>query len=449
MRKLIFLFLLISTVSYGQLKCCFSVPVPPTYVAIPSAPTLTTPTTIIPSQFCCSSPGLFNYTLVNGGSPLGGDVKTSGAFTAGFSARQFDGDATHIYRFVNTAGDVYGTQGAGQNHGVSTTNSGNYLYFYGLDAAHPMVVTGENGFQLPSATVASGGAHFILQNIVIRYPNASGFTGNFGISGTNYYENWNQSFTRVIGAGASQEGICYLGNTGASYNGVNIHNIGTVTHNFSYNTGREGIQAEHVNLFTASNNTIILPGQGGTAGQTNALQLHDLGTGSRVSYNVIDNAPNIWNIFTHGTRIDHNYFSFTAADLSPTRNGFIGRSDNAYFAATSTRMSGDSLIVENNYFNYTGGGTLAYLTAVEERVAHIIFRNNTFSSNITHIMLDNRVSSPTNTLTGDIGDHGNVSATITAPTYVTGYNDPDDYANQGLQSLTSVYLLLHFGYRSP
>lgn len=441
MKKFLLLcFLLSSGVAFGQ----HSSPAGHfrKWIDIPSAPSLSSPTTIVPGDFCCG-PGIFNFTLLP--APPS-DGKTSGNFTAGFSLRQFDGTAAHEYRFVNTAGDVYGANGGAAN-GIGTTNSGNFLRLYGLNATNPMYCRGNIGVQLPSATVASGGFNGTVQNVVINTCTNSGITGNYGINGTRYYENILVQFVRIFNPG--QEGG-YWGDTGGSYDGTNYINILVYKNNFSYNCSREGTQFEHVNLLTATHNTCILSGQTGGGSQNNSLQAHDLGPGSTISYSIYDGSPIAFNIFTHGTKVENDYFSFntTISGGGYVYNSFIGRTDNSYFS-TSTRLTGDSLIFDGDYFNYTGAGTLDYLVQVNERVAHIIFRNCKFSTNITNIMRDNRAVGFTNTLTGNIGDHGNTSVAITAPVYITNYNNPDTPTVHGLINTSSVYYALHFGYRTP
>jgi hypothetical protein len=438
MKKLLFLFAFLSTFAFGQVQ------LPVRYLTIPSAPALTAPVTIIPSQDCCGG-AIYNSTLVTN-SPK--HIKTAGIFNrtasspGGLSLREWAGTISDWYTVVNTLGDVYGIQGSLKAHGVSTTNFGNFIKFYGLSPIAPMVVTGENGFQLPANV---GGSQFVIQNAVAKSPAASGATFNFDTSSGSYYENTNISFFRSFNAG--QEGICYIG---ATHPGFAEHNIVKVTHNFSYNSSREGTQFEHINLLRAFNNTCILPGQTGGAGQNNAVQAHDLGPGSEIAFSIYDGAPVAFNYFTHGTKTHDNYFSFNLSTNagSYTYNSFIGRTDNSYFS-TSTRLTGDSIIFDGDYFNYTGAGTLDYLVQVNERVANIIFRNCKFSSNIAHIMRSERVAGFSNTLTGDIGDHGNVTVSITAPIYVSGYNMQDLYSLQGLLVTSSPYHALHIGYRTP
>ena len=189
MKKLLFLVLFVAVVACGQNKIITG-----KYVDIPSAPTLKHPTILIPSTECCGG-GIYNFNIVGSSPGSGGDVKTAGSFTNGFSLRQFDGDATHIYRFVNTPGDVFGAP-SGAQHGVSVTDHGNYLYFYGLNAASPGVTKGHNGFQLPSAP---GGSHFVVQNYVAKSTAASGLTANYDAGPDSYYDNLNPDVANAVG----------------------------------------------------------------------------------------------------------------------------------------------------------------------------------------------------------------------------------------------------------
>ena len=392
------------------------------YSDIPLPP-FTAGTAIAPSNFCCTSPGLFDFA--SGRPP--GNYKPNGAFVNGLSIRQASG----AYRFVTTAGTVYGTQGVGQNHGISTNGAGAYdLSFYGLATA-ATIVTGENGFQMPSA---SGGSTILVQDAVAKNPNASGFTANFGISGTNYYKTVTVKNLRCFNTG--QECI-YEGNTGASYNGTNYINVSVVSNCFGYNLQREFIQIEHANFVTVEYNTSILAGQTTTSGQSNNFQYHDNGPGSQVRYNVFSGAKDGFSIASHGLRLHHNYISWTAFP------GQILRTDNQYFAAFANRLTGDSIIVENNCFKKLGGSD-SYAVKVEERTAPIIFRNNTIDGSTT-MYLDNRAIGYTNTITGQVGNHGNVIGTCGPPEMAGSYSDPDNYPVQGLQTSTSPWY--DWGYR--
>jgi len=439
MKKLLFLLVLVSTFAFGQPKGLWR-----KYVDIPNAPAQTSPVTITPANHDGGGNQFFTISSLMGSSKSG---KTSGNFSSGFDARSPVGTVGAPYIFVNTAGDQFGSAGVA-THGITSITDADYYNWYGLSATAPLLVTGGSGANGFALNARAGGSHHVIQNAVINAPNSSGLSANNAVNGTNYYETFDGSFLRVFNAG--QEGF-YLINTTGTTTTPNYGNIFNLTNCFTYTTSREGFQGEHINVFKASHNTVVLAGQTGGAAQNNACQGHDLGPGSRYSYNIFDGSPVAFNLFTHCLRIDHNYFSFTL-NFDPgdghTINSDIGRTDNAIWNA-SARLTGDTVIVENNYFNFTGAGTLEYFTLVELRDAVVIFRNNTFSPNITHIMKDQRAVGFTNTLIGDIGNNGNVSASITAPIYVTGYNDPNNYLYQGLLVTSSPYYSAHMGYRTP
>src|SRR5258706_14328827 len=173
------------------------------YVDVPSAPAIATAspfTTIIPSQECCGG-GIFDYTLINSGNAAG-NVKSSGNFSSAFQPRRWLGDYGHIYRVVNTAGDIYGsaTTAAPALQGVDDGNSdnkGTYIYYYGLDKDNPMLCrsgAGLNGIQFASR---KDGSVFVFQNIVVDTPGSSGMSLNYGLGGGAYYKNVDVSFIRV------------------------------------------------------------------------------------------------------------------------------------------------------------------------------------------------------------------------------------------------------------
>lgn len=400
------------------------------YTDIPASP-FSTGTVITPANNCCSDPNLFNYTLL-GGVGAGGDGVFTGNFTSGLSLRQFDGDATHIYRFVNAAGAIMG--GAGDTHpGIGMTDHGDYVYLYGLSALQPMVVKGERGVGGFGATVA--GAHYLLQNIVAKSTTASGFQANGNTSGGSYYSSWIETFCRSFSSG--QEAIAYLGKTSA---GGAIFNAITITNCFGYSPYRDGWQIELADLFTVSHVTVIGAGRGAESGQTNNIQI--IASHGTVTYGIYDNAGTLCTIFANGVRISDNF-------MSASLPGYIGKSDdltlNYNLSGLNSHINGDSLIIENNKFKNKGGFTYAF--EIAESLANIVFRNNTFEGYST-IILDSR-GTHTNTITGTIGTNGNVSASIADPVYVTGYNDPDNYLFQGLVSTSSWPYALHYGYRTP
>lgn len=403
------------------------------YLDIPSAPTLSSPATYIPSDINVPSQD-FLYTLHGGVHNVGRDIKTSGAFTVGLYLRDHTAIAPNIpYRIVNTAGDIFGTAG-GVPHAMSLSVDADYLYYYGLSPSAPILCKGQNGFQMNSRV---GGSHHLIQNAVIDSPTASGCTFNFGAGGSNYYENINLSFLRSFNAG--QEGICYIGHTSAPYDYINV----AVVHDcFSYNSSREGTQTEHVNNLHLYNNTVILSGQTGGAGQNGLIQLHDVN--GLVENSIYDGAPTPGTTFSHGITIRNCYFRWTAA-AAPL---FIGDTSGAYFSA-STRLNGLPILYDNCIFHNDSGSSLAKFATVAEKNCNIEFRNCVFSSNITALYDDIRGGAPTNSLIGTISTNGNSQAVLTAPTYISGYNSVSDYLHHGLLSQTDQYYFKRMGYRTP
>jgi len=407
------------------------------YLPLAAAPSLTAPHTTIPSDDY--APGFFTYANFGGTNTVGNDVILSGNFNLGLDCNGFSTtvNPSPYYRMVNFDGATVLGSSSLADHAMQTIGSFSGVELYGKSATEPLVFKSQtqNGAQIGST---SFGSYFLFQNCVVKGAGASGMTANFG-STSIYYESVTLYQYRTFNTG--EEGICYLGHTS---NPFSYLNYATVTHCFSYISQREGTQFEHINYLTSHHNTCVLPGQTATGGQNHGLQAHDIGAGSTIAYNIYDGSKYPFNIFTHGLTISYTYFGFTNSGTG--YGGFIGRTDNSYFS-TSPRLTGEPLIFYRCYFNYTGVGTLTYMTSIEERVANIIFLECVFSPNITNAYLDNRVAGYTNTITGTIGTNGNTSATILSPTYITGYNDQDDYEHQGL--LTSpFYLSLRMGYRT-
>jgi len=402
------------------------------YVDIPSAPTLVSPTTIVPSNDCCGG-ALYNYSLI-GSFGSGGDVIPNGDFNrspnGGFGARQWLGDATHIYRVVPAAGTILGIT-SGSGHGFTGVDFGNYIYLYGENLANPGVSMGQFGVYHLANTA---GGHVYVQNWVGKSTGAGSFQANSGNAGGLYYDTARYKFCRSFTSG--QEGL-YLGFTSANYAKFNyIH----VEHFFSYNSTREGFQIKGANSALIKNITIIGAGSGHLASQDRIFQWDD--SNGRLCYSVLEGYGGA-QIFSHGTRIDHNLISWS----NNGANILLGRSDNqGAFDLPSSRLAGDSIIVEYNCIK-ASGTTVTNAFDVQQRNAPIIFRNN-IVDNITNMFQDNRAPGFTNTITGNIGDHGNVSGTCPTPTFVTGYNDPDNYVLQGLSLTTDTWYLLGYGYRA-
>jgi len=406
-----------------------------TYTDIPAAPSLSTPVTIIPSDEHVPSSSFLN-TLHGMSSHVGKDIILDGNFIDSIYLNDYTPtSAPPYYNFVNAIGAIYGSNAGGYNrHGVSGVTDADHQRFYGLNALNPAIVrsTLQNGFQLSSR---AGGAHYILQNIVIDTPGASGTTFNFGGGGSNFYEDILLNGVRVFNAG--QEGICYIGNTSSGFHYINT---ATVHDCFTYNSQREGTQWEHINLLLAYKNTVINSGQSGAGGQDGLIQLHDLGPGSLVRDSIYDGAPNMGTAFTHGTTVRNCYFRWTTA--APL---FIGDATTSYFAGSS-RLSGQPQLYDGCIFHCDNVGTLAQMANVAEVGCNIEFRNCIFSNNITALYLDTRAGSPSNSLIGTISTNGNSKAAITAPTYGAGYNVYSNYLTHGLCNSTT-YRNLHMGFR--
>lgn len=399
------------------------------YLDIPLAPTLSSPVTIIPSDIHVPSQSFLN-TLHGMTAHVAHDIITSGNFSAGFTLRDFTPPGPTYYRFVSTAGDIFGAPG-GVPHAITDVIDGDYQAFYG--ALSPPTCKGQNGFQLPSR---STGSNFIIQSYVIDSPTASGMTANFGVGGSNFYNSLDVSFLRSFNAG--QEGICYIGHTSSPYDYIQT---ATVHDCFSYNSSREGTQTEHVNVLHLWNNTVILSGQTGGAGQDGLIQLHDVN--GLVENSVYDGAPTPGTTFSHDTTVRNCYFRWTTnASL------FIGDSAGSYFGG-SPRLNGRPLLYDSCYFHYDGPGTLAALATVAEKGCDIEFRNCVFSTNITTLYSDIRGGGPTNLLIGTLTTNGNTQVAITAPSYVSGYNVTSDYLHHGLLDTSSLYYFKRMGYRTP
>lgn len=418
------------------------------YLRIPAGPTLSAPHTTIPSDQYAT--GFYQYSAFGGVSGVSGyPSRLNGNFSNGMqlNANVVGTDALP-YRFVNyDANTIIGSSSLASS-AFSPLSGSDRVFLYGLSATAPLVIQNltNSSIQLPAKV---GKTRFIVQNAVSLSSGGATVQANVDNTGGRAYQSITLSYVRGFNNGteANSQEFLYSGKTSSGYCDTDTL---TVTHCFSYNFARESIQAGHANKATISHITAVLSGQGGAGNQTNAVQLHDLGPGSSLSYSIFDTSPIAMDLFTHGTKIHHNYFSFTTSTAGGgfTFNSFIGRTDAAYFAGSS-RLTGDSLIIEDTYFNYTGAGTLDYLFLVDERTAPIIVRRCTFSSNITHIMKDNRAVGFTNTLTGDIGNNSNVTASITVPVYMAGYNISSNYATQGLLVTSSPYYAAHFGYRTP
>lgn len=399
---------------------------------IPSAPALSSPVTIVQSNnFTTGIFWNFTYGAANpAAAPV--DVLLSGTFPDCISQSNVVGTSVNKYRFRNLDGTTVIGATTAFAHGVSHIADNNYQEYYGLSPAAPLLVrtapTGsggaQNGFQLGSR---AGGSTFKIQNAVVLESGASGFTANFGGGGANYYERIDLQFLRCFNAG--QEGI-YIGNTSTGFHVIN--NV-YIRHYLSYNTIREGLQVGHCGNVDIAKCTIKLSGQGNVAGQNNTVQVHD--SNGIIEGCIFDDAPVLWNIFTHGFTFRNCTFIFNA-------KGFIGDATTAYFAP-SARVNGQAVLFDRCNFIYIGAATTV-LTDIAEPTANYEFRNCKFTSNITAIFNDIRVGA-TNSLIGTISTNGNTTATLTRPTY-TNFT-ASDYTGHGIVK-DAFYRNLKQGYRA-
>lgn len=402
------------------------------YADVHIAPTLTSPTTISPgSGFECCGGDIYTPP---GSTTAGGDIIVSGNFNGtpgGMSVRQWDGDATHRWRIVNAAGAVLGTPSAATpGHGFSVTDHANFVSLLGATVAEPLVVKGHFGVFFPAS---SAGANFAAINLVAKSTTAGSFQANSGNSGGAYYDTLRYIDCRSFNSG--QEGL-YEGFTSPNYAKCNYHYIKNF---FVYNSTREGFQIKGVNNADVSYVTIVGAGQGHLASQDRGFQWDD--SNGRFHHFVIYNAYEGAQIFSHGSRFDHGFISWS--NNGAAANIFIGDTDAGAFDFPSSRLNGDTLIFENLCIRKEGTVAAAAFN-VNLRNAPIMFRNNTLD-NITAMYQDNRGASPPNTITGSVGNHGNVTGTCGTPLFAGSYNDPDNYAVQGLQTAASPWF--DWGYR--
>lgn len=423
MKKLLLLLYFLSQLAFGQNKGIWK-----PYIDIPSGPTFSSPYVVVPGDACCGG-GIF--TPPSGSETSGGNVTPNGDFNGvpgGFSARQWVGDRTHIWRIMPTAGTILGTA-AGSGHGYSQTGYGTWQFLYGQTPANPGVSKGQFGIFFSPATVARGGGHWSVQNWVVKSSGAGSYQFN-GDQGTDsYYDSLWITYCRAFTSG--QENI-YGGKTSA---GGAVINYSYVKHFFGYNSFRDGGQIQGCKSVDWSNITFIGAGQGGEAAQTNNIQVHN--SNGRIHHSIFQGGVTAGQIFAHGFRFDHNLVTWT------TSRFLLGRTDSQSYAG-SAQLNGDSVIIENICFKKTGTAETSAID-VQLRDAPIMIRNCTFD-NISATYVDNRVPGYSNTITGTIGTKGNVTGTCPDATFVSGYNDPDDYAHQGKQTTTSPWYLLCYGF---
>lgn len=405
--------------------------------SFPVAPVFSSPVTITPSstQVGGAGTGIFNFNLISATEGGGGDTILDGNFVHGFSIRRADGDLTHKYRFKPAVGTILGGS-SGTEPGISQTDYGNYQEWYGDTLNNnPMIIKGERGIYIAPRP---SGAIVVFRDILGNSNTAATFQCN-GDKGTNaYYASITEDFCRSYLSG--QEGTAYFGKT--SSGGAQIQLI-RKRHNCAYSPFRDGWQIEGCDDFIVENETII------NAGRRNNIDGTDQKNGWQVEYSkgiirycVYDNSVNLFTLFANGVTIQNNY-------MSSSFPAYIGKSDDLslYYnqSGLNSRIDGSDIIIENNYFKNKGAFT--YAMEIAESKANVIIRNNIFQDYTTAI-LDSR-GTHTNTITGGIGNNGNVALTVIEPTYVGGYSDPNAYNSFGRLHEASVYWPLKFGYRNP
>lgn len=386
------------------------------YRPIRIAPSLTTPVTYIPGDIHVPSSS-YLYSSHGGVHNVGRDIIWAGNFASGVTLNDFTATGVADYRMVNAAGAVFGAAVLA-DHAVDAVTDSDRQKFYGLSELEPWLCRSQtqNGFQLASRV---GGANFLLQNVVVDTPGASGVTANFGTSSSRFYNSLIIDGLRVIGYVVNcQEGL-YIGHTSPGFD--YLQDV-FITDFFTTGRGREGLQLGHINNLKVSGFTLFDVGKGGTAAQMNLVQLHDLlGT---IENGICDTAPNPWNIFTHGTTIRNVAFRYTGA------RGFIGDiATQSYFGLTA-RSNGLPLIFEDCFFWKDSVGTDT-LTEWVETGCNLEFRRCGFSSNIANgIVLDTRPGTPKNVKIGTTSSNGNFTYAFTAPSYQSLL--ATDYTTHGL-----------------
>lgn len=394
------------------------------YSQIANNPTLGTTSTIVPGDATCCGNGIFQ-------PPANHDVRPNGNFNGspgGFAARQWD--STAVWRIVPTAGTVLGTA-SGTGHGFSQNGYGNNQRLYGQDASNPGFSQGQFGVFF---TASYTGGNFKVYNWVASSTTAGSFQFNSDAGGPHaFYDSVFVEKCKSLNSG--QEG--FYG--GATHTGYAYIKYSFTRDFFAYFPTREPWQIAHANNARLRNLTSIGAGQGHVGSQDRNFQFDD--SNGRVDHNIFYNGYEAGQAFSHGWRMDHNFLSWS--NNASTANFLIGRTDTQYFAG-SIRLNGDSVIVEYNCIKKEGTGAI-YAFDVQLRDAPIIFRNNTLD-NITTMYQDNRVSSPSNTITGAVGDHGNVTGTCPTPTFYSNYNDVNAPIWQGKSLPNDTWHNLYYGY---
>lgn len=372
------------------------------------------------------------------------DVILDGNFNAGILLNTLIGARGNEYRFTNKDSTfIAGLSTSTTFHSFGTVNNSNYIGLYGKDANTPMFCQAGVGMSMLGWLALTGeGSTIRLINILgtnIGYTSVLASTGDFTVP--TLHRKVVTGFLRIDGIVGEGEGTGYIGHNGSpwGYTGVAVS-----FHNASKDKGREGFQHQHVKQGLVYNQTHVNSGQSGIGGQTNLYQLHNCA--KHVVENMIfDGAPIPHNLFTHDTVLRNCYIRFQSAA------GFIGRTDNAYFAGSLNLNGIKFLFVDCDIVYDDGaGGTIATFTDVAERTADIEVRTSNIQK-ITALYNDVRVAGFINTLIGTPTTNGNaISTTIPKPEYLSIDPLSIDYLKLNVNTAGGLY---HYnkgrGYRTP
>lgn len=274
----------------------------------------------------------------------------------------------------------------------------------------------------------SGGSNLTAIDVIIKSPQSPGVQFN-GLASTNSgtYGTMRFEFVRVFGDGVDNEGF-YMGETSTTDHGI-VDSL-LVYNCLVDSTGWDGFQANSVEYLHWNRLTATRTGLSVTSGQKSAIQLQNIGDGSLVENSVFS-----------GTQA----FQIAARDITFRNCTFIFEEAGLYqdlaTLAYSTPLSsiGGTVLFEDCYFIYVGGGTLAAAVDLREEDSDFDFINCFKSSNITALIDDNRgASSYTITETG-----------TTNTTYVPIQYNNLTYTDKDAGLITTVhYRQLGQGYRN-
>jgi hypothetical protein len=440
MKKLLSLslFVLSALVGFGQ-SFDWIVPNPvKTYKVMPADPTLGSTATITDAV----GPTLESGEISPGGRK---DILVTGpAYNNSLIPNGLVGTSGAPYRFFSLSSPTRtyvggNTLTAGQQ-AVSSLNSSNFTYFYGLGIVGNSS-TGVAGISGVSYNALSNGATFTFSNTIIHDVSYAGFQVNSGTP-ANSYNNININFTRIFGYSIEGEGF-YLGNTNTSsyspYTGIT-----SIKDNLVYNKGRECIQVNGHNFADIKNFTGVTCGAAAINGQDYLLQVQN--SNGRVAYSIFDGAPELVNLATHNVTISFCYFRWNGS--TSNLNGYVANyltSYSTYVGYTNPPGGGGSgkILFENCIFDPDNAVT--NMLFVDDPNVTIEFKNCIFKTNITNLFFDNRGAS-NYSLIGTKTTNGN--STLADPENPT-YNNLL-YSSESTHGLVTndLYYWMGLGYRS-